>query len=83
MPIQAEPVPDEALEVPDEEVDMGPNAVAIAPGRVLLESSNVETRRRLEKRGVEVITYEGSEISRKGLGGPTCLTRPLVREFAA
>lgn len=70
----------ELLEVPEAEVDMGPNAVAIAPGRVLLEAANVETRRRLEKAGVEVLMYEGTEISRKGLGGPTCLTRPLARE---
>ena len=29
--------------------------------------------------GVEVVTYKGDEISRKGDGGPTCLTRPLLR----
>ena len=67
------------VEVPDEELAMGPNGVAIAPRRVLLEAANVETRRRLEAAGVEVLPYDGSEISRKGLGGPTCLTRPLVR----
>jgi arginine deiminase len=26
-----------------------------------------------------VLTYEGDELSRKGDGGPTCLTRPLLR----
>jgi arginine deiminase len=31
----------------------------------------------LEKAGIEVLTYEGAEISVKGAGGPTCLTRPL------
>ncbi len=28
---------------------------------------------------VDVVTYEGDEISRKGDGGPTCLTLPLLR----
>ena len=35
--------------------------------------------RRLEDAGAEVHTYRGREISTKGGGGPTCLTRPLVR----
>ncbi|MDH3734540.1 MAG: arginine deiminase family protein [Gemmatimonadota bacterium] len=70
----------ELVEVPDEELDMGPNAVALGPRRVVLEAANGETRHRLEAAGVEVITYGGDEISRKGLGGPTCLTRPLARE---
>jgi len=67
------------VEVPDEELDMGPNALAVAPGVCVLEAANVETRRRLEDAGVEVLAYEGAEISRKGMGGPTCLTRPLGR----
>jgi arginine deiminase len=29
--------------------------------------------------GVDVRTYRGDEISLKGDGGPTCLTRPLLR----
>ncbi len=69
------------VEVPDEELDMGPNAVAGGPRRCSLESANVETRRRLEAAGVDVLVYEGREISRKGLGGPTCLTRPLARRL--
>jgi arginine deiminase len=40
---------------------------------------NPETRRRMEAAGVDVRTYRGDEISRKGDGGPTCLTRPLER----
>ena len=35
--------------------------------------------RRLEANGHDVATYDGSEISLKGGGGPTCLTRPLGR----
>ena len=34
---------------------------------------------RLIENGVEVFTYDGSEISLKGSGGPTCLTRPFLR----
>ena len=42
---------------------------------------NPETRRRMEAAGVIVHTYKGEEISAKGCGGPTCLTRPLERNF--
>ena len=66
--------------VPDEEFDtMGPNVLAIAPRAALAVDGNPETRRRMERAGVEVLVYEGSEISLKGEGGPTCLTRPLLR----
>jgi arginine deiminase len=58
---------------------MGPNVLALAPRVALALERNVETRRRLESAGVEVLTYEGAELS-KGDGGPTCLTRPLVRD---
>ena len=34
----------------------------------------------LESNNVEVFTYDGSEISLKGAGGPTCLTRPIYRQ---
>ena len=40
---------------------------------------NPITQGRLEAEGVEVHTYDGSEISLKGAGGPTCLTRPFLR----
>jgi arginine deiminase len=42
-------------------------------------AGNSVTRAWLEADGVEVWTYDGSEISLKGGGGPTCLTRPLER----
>jgi len=66
------------VEVPDEEFDtMGTNVLTVAPRRCLMLAGNPETRRRLEQAGVEVLEYEGREISLKGGGGPTCLTRPL------
>jgi dimethylargininase len=68
------------VEVPDEEFEtMGPNVLALAPRAGLALEGNVETRKRLERAGVDVSVYHGDEISRKGDGGPTCLTRPLLR----
>jgi len=69
------------VEVPDDEFpSMGCNVLAVTPRRCLMLDDNPETRRRLEAAGCEVVTYTGNEISRKGEGGPTCLTRPLTRE---
>jgi len=68
------------VEVPDEEFEsQGPNVLALGRRRALALAGNPETRRRMEKAGVEVTVYRGDEISRKGDGGPTCLTRPLLR----
>jgi N-dimethylarginine dimethylaminohydrolase len=68
------------VEVPDDEfASMGPNVLALGPRVALALDGNHETRRRMERAGVEVRTYVGDEISRKGDGGPTCLTRPLER----
>jgi dimethylargininase len=70
----------EIVEVPEEEFEtMGPNVLALAPRVALALEGNDETRRRLERAGVDVRVYRGDEISRKGDGGPTCLTRPLLR----
>jgi N-dimethylarginine dimethylaminohydrolase len=69
------------VEVPDEEFEsQGCNVLALAPRRALALEGNAETRRRLERAGVDVVVYRGDEISKKGDGGPTCLTRPLLRE---
>jgi N-dimethylarginine dimethylaminohydrolase len=68
------------VEVPEEEFDsMGPNVLALAPRAALAVDGNPETRRRLQRAGVDVSTYDGSEISLKGEGGPTCLTRSILR----
>ena len=65
--------------VPDEEFDsMGSNVLALAPRLAVAVDGNPETRRRMERAGVEVLVYQGEELS-KGDGGPTCLTRPLLR----
>jgi N-dimethylarginine dimethylaminohydrolase len=68
------------VDVPDSEFEsMGANVLALGPRRALALDGNPETRRRLERAGVDVAVYAGDEISRKGDGGPTCLTRPLLR----
>jgi N-dimethylarginine dimethylaminohydrolase len=68
------------VEVPDAEFEsMGSNVLALGPRRALALAGNEETRRRLERAGVDVAVYRGDEISAKGDGGPTCLTRPLLR----
>jgi len=71
------------VEVPDEEFEtMGSNVLALGPRRALALEGNEITRRRMEKAGVDVVTYRGDHISRLGDGGPTCLTRPLLRTKA-
>ena len=68
------------VEVPDEEFEtQGPNVLALGPRHALALDGNPETRRRMERAGVDVVVYRGEEISKKGDGGPTCLTRPLLR----
>ena len=68
------------VEVPDEEFEtMGTNVLALAPGRCLMLAGNPRTRSALQRAGVDAVEYLGREISVKGAGGPTCLTRPLER----
>jgi N-dimethylarginine dimethylaminohydrolase len=68
------------VEVPDGEFEtMGTNVLALAPRRCVMLTGNPRTRQALERARCEVLTYEGEEISVKGAGGPTCLTRPLTR----
>ncbi len=68
------------IEVPDDEFEsMGTNVLAIAPRTVVALKGNLRTRAALETAGIQVLEYDGLEISVKGAGGPTCLTRPLMR----
>jgi len=70
------------VEVPAEEFEtLGCNVLAIGPRRCLMPAGNPVTRKRLEAEAVEVYEYEGYEISLKGGGGPTCLTRPISRIY--
>ena len=68
------------VEVPEQEFDsMGCNVLAVAPRDCLMVAGNPITRKLLEDAGASVHIYEGNEISVKGGGGPTCLTRPIDR----
>lgn len=68
------------IEVPDTEWDsMGCNVLAIAPREVIVVKGNPVTEQRLTAAGCLVHSYYGNEISVKGGGGPTCLTRPIER----
>jgi len=68
------------LDVPDaEHRTLACNVLALSPRRCMIVSGNPVTTRLLEEHGADVLEYSGTEISLKGTGGPTCLTRPLLR----
>jgi dimethylargininase len=63
---------------PEELGSQGCNVLAVAPGVVVLADGNPATRRALERAGCDVHVYRAEELN-KGEGGPTCLTRPVLR----
>ncbi len=68
------------IEVPDAEFDsMGCNVLALGPRDCLVVDGNPVTKAALERAGCTVTVYKGEDISVKGGGGPTCLTRPWQR----
>ncbi len=71
------------IAVPDDEFPtLGCNVLAIRPGVVLLAEGNPVTAAALAAAGCEVHTYAATEIGVNGSGGPTCLTRPILRDTA-
>ena len=62
----------------DEYATLGCNILAVRPGVVVMGQRNVRTADKLREQGVEVHTFD-SEQSDKGEGGPTCMTRPILR----
>ena len=68
------------VEVPDEEFPtLGCNVLAVRPGVVILAERNPRTASALAAAGCEVHTYAATEIGINGSGGPTCMTRPILR----
>ena len=68
------------LDMPADEFEsMGCNVLALAPNVCLVVNGNPGTKSMLEAAGCSVVVYEGNEISHNRAGGPTCLTRPLLR----
>lgn len=67
------------LPVDDDEFErQGCNVLAVRPGVVVMTDATPRTQRMLTAAGVEVHVYAASELN-KGDGGPTCLTRPVLR----
>jgi len=56
------------------------NVLALGRKRLIAVEENVKTNQRMRDAGFEVHTFPGSEICINGAGGPTCLTRPLLRK---
>ncbi len=68
------------IEVPDEEFPtLGCNVLAVRPGVVIAAEGNPRVRAALTAAGCEVHTYPATEIGVNGSGGPTCMTRPILR----
>jgi N-dimethylarginine dimethylaminohydrolase len=69
------------VEVPEAEYDaLGCNVLTVSPRVCVVAEGAPETRRRMESHGIEVHTFQASEICVAGSGGPTCLTRTLERD---
>lgn len=62
-----------------ESSNLGNNLLAVAPGEVVAYDRNVTTLDLLDKAGITVHTFDGSELSR-GKGGPRCMSMPIWRE---
>ena len=68
------------VEVPEEEfLTLGPNVLAVRPGVVIIAAGNPRTEAGLVAAGCEVHTYAATEIGVNGSGGPTCMTRAILR----
>jgi len=68
------------IEVPEEEfLTLGCNVLVVRPGVVITAAGNPRMAAQLADAGFEVHTYEASEIGVNGSGGPTCMTRPILR----
>jgi N-dimethylarginine dimethylaminohydrolase len=55
------------------------NVLALGHKRLIALEENPKTNQRMRQAGFDVRTFPGSELCINGGGGPTCLTRPLLR----
>ncbi|HHZ04602.1 arginine deiminase family protein, partial [Acetomicrobium hydrogeniformans] len=70
------------IEVPEEEYKiLGCNVLTLAPRICVLLEGNATVSSKLRRYGAKVYEYPGENISLCGTGGPTCLTRPLLRQW--
>jgi N-dimethylarginine dimethylaminohydrolase len=56
------------------------NVLSLGQKRLIAIEENAKTNQRMRDAGFDVRTFSGSEICINGSGGPTCLTRPLLRK---
>ncbi len=69
------------IEVPETEFPtLGCNVLAVRPGVVIIAEGNPVTSAALTAAGCEVHTYPATQIGINGSGGPTCMTRPILRD---
>ena len=64
---------------PSERDTLACNVLALGNNRLLAIEENHKTNARLRRAGFDVRTFPGGELCINGSGGPTCLTRPLLR----
>jgi N-dimethylarginine dimethylaminohydrolase len=65
---------------PSERETFACNVLSLGKKRLLALEENAKTNEKLRAAGFDVRTFPGSEVCINGSGGPTCLTRPLLRE---
>ncbi|MGB0012782.1 MAG: arginine deiminase family protein [Candidatus Sulfotelmatobacter sp.] len=65
---------------PPERDTLACNVLALGNNRLLAIEENHKTNARLRQAGFDLRTFPGSELCINGSGGPTCLTRPLLRQ---
>ncbi len=63
----------------EERESLACNVLSLGKRRLIALVQNPGTNQRLRSLGYQVITFSGAEIGINGGGGPTCLTRPLLR----
>jgi N-dimethylarginine dimethylaminohydrolase len=69
------------IEMPEDEFEtMGCNVLALGNGKVVIANRNPGSAELLRQAGLTVLEYQGDHISHNRQGGPTCLTRPILRE---
>ena len=68
------------IEIDDSEREtLAGNVLSLGRKRLLAIEENRKTNEKLRAAGFDVRTFPGSELCINGSGGPTCLTRPLLR----